>query len=63
MIGPMHDFGHVVFIVRTRTAFDTRRIETIQAQDLYRTFDTQVVQFISNIQIDDIFLNTEKKVN
>ena len=60
MIGPVHDFGHVVLIFRARTSFDTDRIETVQTEDLYRTFDAQMVQFIGDVQVDDIFLHIEE---
>ena len=65
MIGPVHDFRQIIPIVRIRTSFDARRIETIQSQNLNRAFDSQMMKFIGDVQEDNIILcsKRDKKAN
>ena len=61
MIGPVHDFRQIIFIVRIRASFDARGIETIQSQDLNRAFDSQMMEFVGYIQVDNIILCGERE--
>lgn len=56
MVRPVDDLVDVVRVRWIRTAFDARGVEVIQTENLNRAFDTQMVQFVRHIQINDILL-------